>query len=133
MASYKHRKKERIRFKAPLCGMLIDLAASVVLILLLTLFIYLGWLPETSANAANTVIKLLAAAAAGVTVGLHRNKAAWWYGGIAAAAAQLVLWALMSLYLGAWNVSWSLLADLLMSFAVGGAVAAVLLRRRQSA
>ena len=110
--------------------MLFAIGAAVVLILLQTLLVYLGWLPETAVSIANTVIKVLAAAVAGVIVGTHRTKAAWWYGGAAAVAAQIVLWALMSLYLGEWNVSWSLFADLLLSFAVGGAISALLLRKR---
>jgi putative membrane protein (TIGR04086 family) len=130
MASYQHRKKQRIPWRVPLKGMLFAILAAVVLILLLTLFVYLGWFGEAAIPVSNTVIKAIAAATAGFVTGRHRIKAAWWYGAIAAAAAQLVLWALMCLYLGEWSVSWSLPADLLLSIAIGGAVAALLLRKR---
>ncbi len=132
MGSYQHRKKRTIPWRVPLKGALFAILAAVALILLLTLFVYLGWFGESAIPISNTVIKVLAAAVAGAVVGLHRTKAAWWYGAIAAAAAQLVLWALMCLYLGAWTVSWSLVADLLLSVAVGGAIAALLLRKRAS-
>ena len=92
--------------------------------------VYLGWFGESAIPIGNTVIKALAAAVAGLVVGRHRIRAAWWYGAIAAAAAVLVLWAGMSLYLGEWNLSWGLFADLLMSVAIGGAIAALLLRRK---
>lgn len=130
MGSYKHRRNRMIPWRVPLKGMLFAILAAVMLILILTLFVYLGWFGESAIPITNTVIKALAAATAGFVVGRHRTKVAWWYGAIAAAAAQLVLWAFMCLYLGEWNVSWSLLADLLLSIAVGGAIAALLLRKR---
>ena len=130
MGSYKRRKNREIPWRALLKGAVVSMLTSVVLILILTLFVYLGWFGESAIPITNTVIKALAAATAGFVVGRHRTKVAWWYGAIAAAAAQLVLWAFMCLYLGEWNVSWSLLADLLLSIAVGGAIAALLLRKR---
>ncbi len=130
MMSYPRRKKQKIPWRVPVRGTLFAILAAVVLILLLTLFVYLGWFGESTIPICNTVIKALAAAVAGLVVGRHRIRAAWWYGAIAAAAAVLVLWAGMSLYLGEWNLSWGLFADLLMSVAIGGAIAALLLRRK---
>ena len=131
MGSYQHRKKRTIPWRVPAKGALFAILAAIALILLLTLFVYLDWFGESAIPISNTVIKVLASAVAGATVGLHRTKASWWYGAIAAATAQLVLWAFMCLYLGAWNLSWSLPADLLLSIAVGGAVSALLLRKRE--
>ncbi|MBR3037818.1 MAG: TIGR04086 family membrane protein [Clostridia bacterium] len=130
MMSYPRRKKQKIPWRVPVRGTLFAILAAVVLILLLTLFVYLGWFGESAIPIGNTVIKALAAAVAGLVVGRHRIRAVWWYGAIAAAAAVLVLWAGMSLYLGEWNLSWGLFADLLMSVAIGGAIAALLLRRK---
>ena len=130
MMSYPRRKKQKSPWRVPVRGTLFAILAAVVLILLLTLFVYLGWFGESAIPIGNTVIKALAAAVAGLVVGRHRIRAAWWYGAIAAAAAVLVLWAGMSLYLGEWNLSWGLFADLLMSVAIGGAIAALLLRRK---
>lgn len=130
MMSYPRRKKQKIPWRVPVRGTLFAILAAVVLILLLTLFVYLGWFGESAIPIGNTVIKTLAAAVAGLVVGRHRIRAVWWYGAIAAAAAVLVLWAGMSLYLGEWNLSWGLFADLLMSVAIGGAIAALLLRRK---
>ena len=130
MGSYKHRRNRSIPWRVPLKGMLFAALTAVGLILILALFVYLGWFRESMIPISNTVIKALAAAVAGLTVGRHRNKAAWWNGAIAAAAAQLVLWALMCVYLGEWNPSWGLAADLLLSVAIGGATAALLLRKR---
>ena len=130
MMSYPRRKKQKIPWRVPVRGTLFAILAAVVLILLLTLFVYLGWFGESAIPIGNTVIKALAAAVAGLVVGRHRIRAAWWYGAIAAAAAVLVLWAGMSLYLGEWNLSWGLFAGLLMSVAIGGAIAALLLRRK---
>ena len=130
MMSYPRRKKQKIPWRVPVRGTLFAILAAVVLILLLTLFVYLGWFGESTIPIGNTVIKALAAAVAGLVVGRHRIRAVWWYGAIAAAAAVLVLWAGMSLYLGEWNLSWGLFADLLMSVAIGGAIAALLLRRK---
>ena len=130
LGSYSHRKKQKIPWRVPLKGALFAILAAVALILLLTLFVYLGWLGESAIPVGNTVIKVLAAALAGWIVGRSRIRAAWWCGAVAAALAVLVLWAGMSLYLGEWNLSWGLFADLLMSVAIGGAIAALLLRRK---
>ncbi len=130
LGSYSHRKKQKIPWRVPLKGALFAILAAVALILLLTLFVYLGWLGEGAIPIGNTVIKVLAAALAGWIVGRSRLRIAWWCGAVAAALAVLVLWAGMSLYLGEWNLSWGLFADLLMSVAIGGAIAALLLRRK---
>ncbi len=130
LGSYSHRKKQKIPWRVPLKGALFAILAAVALILLLTLFVYLGWLGEGAIPIGNTVIKALAAAVAGLVVGRHRIRAAWWCGAVAAALAVLVLWAGMSLYLGEWNFSWGLFADLLMSAAIGGIVCALLQRKR---
>ena len=132
MGSYKHRKKRSIPWRVPARGALFAILAAIVLILLLTLFVYLGWFKESTIPIANTVIKALSAATAGLVTGRHRQRTAWWYGSIAAAAAELILWAGMSLYMGEWNVSWGFAADLLLCIAVGGAVCALFLRKRAS-
>ncbi len=130
MGSYKRRKNREIPWRALLKGAAVSMLTSVVLILILTLFVYLGWFRESAISISNTVIKALAAVAAGAAVGRHRTKTAWWYGAIAAAGAQIVLWVLMSVYLGEWNTSWGLAADILLSIAIGGAVSALILRKR---
>ena len=125
MASGKRRKKEPVPWRASLKGVLAGLAASLVLILLLTLLLYLGWLKESAISIGNTVIKILAAAVVGFAVTHGKSRGTWIAAGISAAAAQLLSWAGMSLYLGSFTPSWNLLADLLMSFAVAAATAAL--------
>ena len=125
MASGKRRKKEPVPWRASLKGVLAGLAASLVLILLLTLLLYLGWLKESAISIGNTVIKILAAAVVGFAVTHGKSRGTWITAGISAAAAQLLSWAGMSLYLGSFTPSWNLLADLLMSFAVAAATAAL--------
>ena len=80
MMSYPRRKKQKIPWRVPVRGTLFAILAAVVLILLLTLFVYLGWFGESAIPIGNTVIKALAAAVAGLVVGRHRIRAAWWYG-----------------------------------------------------
>ena len=108
------------------------LGAGVLLlsVLLLTLFVYLEWLPESAIPIGNTVIKILTALAAGIFTGIGREKAPWYFGGVAAILALAVSIAAMSVYLGSFSPTWSLLADLLMGFAIGSAAAAALSKRR---
>jgi hypothetical protein len=61
-----------------------------------------------------------------------RNPGTWILGGFAALAGLAISTAVMSLYLGSFSFSWNLAADLLMSFAIGSAVAALLLRRKKA-
>ena len=70
LGSYSHRKKQKIPWRVPLKGALFAILAAVALILLLTLFVYLGWLGEGAIPIGNTVIKVLAAALAGAAVSL---------------------------------------------------------------
>ena len=110
-------------------------ASSLILplllaVLLLTLFIYLEWLPESTMPIGNTVIKILVALAAGIFVGLGHERSPWYFGGIAAILSLSASIALMSVYLGSFSPTWSLLADLLMCFAIGSAAAAMLQKRK---
>ena len=130
MASAKRRKRGKIPWKTLLYGVLIGVGSIVLLILLLTLMIYLGWLPETAASIGNTVIKIIAALAAGTYIGFARERSPWWFGGIAAVLALTLMIAGMSVYLGEFSPSWTLLADLLMCFAIGSAATALFLRRK---
>lgn len=133
MASAKHKKKNKIPWRAGFKGLLTGIAVSVILILLLTMLLYLGWLEENAIPIGNTVIKLLSACACGAAVVIGKHKGTWLIGGAAAACAQLLAWAGMSLYLGSFSITWNLLADLLLSFAVGAASAALFLKLYQRA
>ena len=132
MTSAKRKKKQKLPLRAALKGALLSIAVSLVLILLLTLLLYLGWLDESAIPIGNTVIKILAAIACGLAVMLGKHRGNWIAGGIAAACAQLLSWAGMSLYLGAFTPSWNLLADLLLSFAVAAAAAGVLTKLQKT-
>ena len=130
MTSGKRKKRTKMPYKSLLYGMLIGVGTIILLVLLLTLLVYLGWLPESSVSIGNTVIKILAALAAGTYVGLSRGRSPWWFGGIAAVLSLVLAIGAMSLYLGAFRLTWNTFADLLMSFAVGSAVSALLARRK---
>lgn len=110
--------------------MVFGAAVLVGLVLLLTLFVYLGWLSESAVSIGNTVIKILTALLVGLFVGRRREGPPWWFGGTAAVLSLLLAVIGMSVYLGEFRFSWSLLADLLMSFAIGSAAAMVLLRHK---
>ncbi len=110
--------------------MLFGAATLIGLVLLLTLFVYLEWLPESAVSVGNTVIKILTALLVGLFVGRRREGPPWWFGGTAAALSLLLAVIGMSVYLGEFRFSWSLLADSLMSFAIGSAAAMVLLRHK---
>ena len=128
MTSAKRKKKEKIPCRALFRGILCGLITSAVLVLILTLFLYFGWLKESAIGIGNTVIKILSALIAGVSIGLGKHTGTWISGGAAALIAQLVAWTGMSLYLGAFSPTWNLFADLLMSFAIGAASAAFVLK-----
>lgn len=99
----------------------------------MTLLVYLEWLPESAIPAGNTVIKVLTALAAGVFIGIGRERTPWYFGGIAAMLALSVSVALMAVYTGSFKPTWNLAADVLMCFAIGSAATAVFLRRKQNA
>ncbi len=101
-------------------------------VLLLTLFLYREWLPESAIPAGNTIIKILAALICGILIGLSREPVRWYYGGAAAVLALAFATAGMSMYLGTFRMSWNLTADLLMCFAIGSAASAVFLKRKQN-
>ena len=126
----KRKRRAGIAWKPLLKSAAIGVGVLVGSVLLLTVLVYLEWLSETAIPAGNTVIKIRTALAAGVAVGLSRTRAPWYYGGIAAILALSVSVILMSVYLGAFRPTWTLLADVLMSFAIGSAAAAVFGRRR---
>ena len=130
MASGKRKKRTKIAWKTLLAGTAVGVGALLLSVLLLTLFVYQEWVPESVIPIGNTVIKILTAIAAGVFVGLARRAAPWYFGGIAAVLALIAATGLMAVYLGSFSPTWSLLADLLMSFAIGSAAAAVFLRRK---
>lgn len=126
MASWKRRKRNKVPWRPLIRGALFGLLALIVPVLLLTLLVYLGWLPESAISVGNTIIKVLAAAVAGFTVG--RKKGPWLFGGLAAVLSQTVAITLMSAFVGSFTFSWNLVADLLMSFAIGSAISAVTLK-----
>ena len=130
LAPAKRKKRTGIAWHALLRGAALGAGVLLLAVLLLTLFVYKEWLPETAMPIGNTVIKILTALAAGVFLGLGREKTPWYFGGIAAVLALTVSIALMAIYLGTFRVTWSLLADLLMGFAIGSAAAALLLKRQ---
>ena len=130
MTSFRHKKKSRIPWSTLIRGALTAFGVLILAVLLLALFVYLEWLPESAIPIGNTVIRIISAVAAGLTVGLAREKAPWYFGGTAADLALLFSFAVMSIFLGSFHPTWSMLADLLMSFAIGSAASAVFLRRR---
>lgn len=131
MATAKRKKRTRIAWRTLLRGAALGAGVLLLAVLLLTLFVYKEWLPETAMPIGNTVIKILTALAAGVLVGIGREKAPWYFGGIAAVLALIFSVALMAIYLGTFRLTWNLLADLLMGFAIGSASAALFLKRQQ--
>ena len=126
----KRKKRTQGRGKPLWKGAAIGAATLFVSVLLLAFAVYLGWLSESAIPVCNTIIKILTALSAGIAVGLSRERAPWYFGGIAAVLSLTLSVAGMSLYLGSFHLSWSLLADLLMSFAIGSAAAAALGRRK---
>lgn len=130
MATAKRKKRTKIAWHALLRGTALSTGVLLLAVLLLALLVYLEWLLESAISIGNTVIKILTALAAGIFVSLAREKTPWYFGGIAAALSLMLSIVLMSLYLGSFNPTWNLLADLLMGFAIGSAAAALLSKRR---
>ena len=132
MAPAKRRKRTKIAWKRLLLGAVIGMAAMILTVLLLTLFLYREWIPESAIPAGNTIIKILAALICGVFIGLSKEPVRWYFGGITAALAIAFAAAGMSFYLGSFRLTWNLAADLLMCFAIGSAASAVFLKRKQN-
>ena len=130
LATTKRKKRTKTARRAIVRGTALGAGVLLLAVLLLTLFIWLEWLPESAIPIGNTVIKILTALAAGFFTGFGREKAPWYFGGVAAILALAASIALMSAYLGSFSPTWSLLADLLMGFAIGSAAAAVLSKRK---
>ncbi|MBR6039360.1 MAG: TIGR04086 family membrane protein [Clostridia bacterium] len=130
MATTKRKKRPKTARRAIARGTALGAGVLALAVLLLTLFVYLEWLPESAIPIGNTVIKILTALAAGFFTGFGREKAPWYFGGVAAILALSASIAAMSVYLGSFSPTWSLLADLLMGFAIGSAAAAVLSKRK---
>jgi hypothetical protein len=130
MATGKRKKRAKIPWKTLFYGMLIGTGAILLLVLLLTVFVYLDWLPETAVSVGNTVIRILVALAVGAFIGLARSRCPWWFGGIAAALSLMLAIAAMSVWLGTFKPSWNQFAGLLMSFAIGSAASALLAGRK---
>ena len=130
LATAKRKKRTKTARRAIVRGAALGAGVLAFAVLLLTLFVYLEWLPESAIPIGNTVIKILTALAAGVFTGIGREKAQWYFGGVAAILSVSASVALMAVYLGSFSPSWNLLADLLMSFAIGSAAAAVLQKRK---
>lgn len=132
MASGKRKKRTGIAWRASARGAAFSIAALLLSVLLLTLLVWLGWLPESSIGVGNTVIRILSAIVGGAAASAGRRPGTWLAGGFAALAGLLFSTAVMGAYLGSFSFSWNLAADLLMSFAIGSAVTALLLRRKQA-
>jgi len=129
VASGKRKKRTKIAWRALVHGAVCGVAVLIVSVLLLTLFVYLGWMQESAIGIGNTVIKILSALVAGAVTVRGRNAGNWILGGIAALAGLAFSTVIMSIYLGSFSFSWKLAADFLMSFAIGAAAAAVFSRR----
>ena len=106
------------------------MAVLFVSVLILAFLVFCGALPESAIPIGNTVIKILAALAAGVVIGFGRERASWLSGGIAAVCTLLLSALGMCFYLGEFRWTWSMLADALLCFAIGCAACAVFLRGR---
>ena len=130
LATTKRKKRTKIAWRTLLRGAALGAAVLLLAVLLLTLLVYLEWLPESAIPIGNTVIKILTALAVGVFIGLGREKAPWYFGGVAAVLSLMLSVALMSIYLGSFSLTWNLLADLLLGFAIGSAAAALLSKRK---
>ena len=130
VATTKRKKRTKSAWRALLRGTALGAGVLVLAVLLLTLFIYLEWLPESTMPIGNTVIKILVALAAGIFVGLGHERSPWYFGGIAAVLALMSSAALMAVYLGSFKPTWALFADLLMGLAIGSAATAALQKRK---
>jgi putative membrane protein (TIGR04086 family) len=128
----KRKKRSQGKGRILLRGVLAGAATILLGVLLLAFFVYLGWLPESTISIGNTIIKILAALASGIAIGLSKTRAPWYFGGIAAILSLLIATVGMALYLGAFPISLNLLADLLMTFAIGSAASAALGRRSEA-
>lgn len=126
----KRKKRTQGRGKPLWKGALVGAGVLIGSVMLLAMLVFLGWLPESAIPVCNTIIKILTALSAGIAVGVSRERAPWYFGGIAALLSLTLSVAGMSLYLGAFRLSWNLLADLFMSVAIGSAAAAALGRRK---
>ncbi len=133
MASGKRKKRTGTAWRPLLRSAALALGVLILAVLVMTLLVYLEWLPESAIPAGNTVIKVLTALAAGVFIGIGRERTPWYFGGIAAVLALSASVALMAVYTGSFKPTWNLAADVLMCFAIGSAATAVFLRRKQNA
>lgn len=127
---YKHKKRNKTAWKPLLRGTASGIAVLIVSVLILTATVFLGWVSESAIPIGNIVIKILSSLAAGIVIGLGKERAPWFFGGIAADICLLLSAALMSVYLGSFRLTWNLFADLLLCFAIGCAANAVFLKRK---
>ncbi|MBR0425970.1 MAG: TIGR04086 family membrane protein [Clostridia bacterium] len=126
-----HRKKRNaIPAWDLLKAVLLAAAAATGGLLLLALLLYLEWLPDGAIPVGNAIIKVLAAAFAGWLIGRKLSEKTWLLGGIAGLFFTVLTTAIFSLLIGSFRVSWTLLSDALISFALGAAVATVTARMR---
>ena len=96
MASGKRKKRTGTAWRPLLRSAALALGVLILAVLVMTLLVYLEWLPESAIPAGNTVIKVLTALAAGVFIGIGRERTPWYFGGIAAVLALSVSVALMA-------------------------------------
>ena len=106
--------------KAALFGSLL----TVALMLLFSLMLYWGWLPDGAIPVANVLFKGLSAALAGWWMG-RSETALWWHGGVAAIGYLAFSTLLMAIFLGTFSLRWNLLADALLLFVLGCALTAL--------
>ncbi|MCL2672453.1 MAG: TIGR04086 family membrane protein [Clostridiales bacterium] len=137
MPRYSHHHK-----KAP--GSLISLLraggaavlAVFALLLIFTLFLYLGWLPENSIPALTGICKVVGAAVAGILAAKYFSEHLWRSGALAALLFLMISALVMSLFTRSFAFSIALLGDALLCAVVGAAVAyalRLLIDRRKSA
>ena len=124
------RKKSSAPAGALLKATLLSAAAATALMLLLSLLLYLEWLPESVIPVGNALIKVLSAGLAGFWIGRTVSENAWLFGGLAGILFTAVTTAVFSLLVGSFRPTWTLLSDVLLSFAVGAAAAALTAWRR---
>ncbi|MDD3400262.1 MAG: TIGR04086 family membrane protein [Eubacteriales bacterium] len=112
---------------------LIACLAVLVLLILTTLMLAWGWIGEGSITIVNTILKVLGAALAGFLIGRCITERTWLLGAISATLFQLLAVISMCIFLGEIHLNWSILGDILMSAAIGAAIAATTKMMRRPA
>lgn len=118
-----HNKKTSGSFAALLKAGLIAVCAVFILLLIFTLCLYLGWLPENSIPALTGICKVLGAAVAGILCAKYFTEHLWRNGMLAALLFLLVSTLTMCIFTHSFAFSLALLGDALLCAIIGGAMA----------